>query len=168
MHTLKPVMPTTQATAAEVEAVDALLAAIGKAEQHLADYEAAATPTASDVQIKIANVARLRDELARLHAQKRLMRGDSPDYSPALAGKPPPVRAQALTQQEQRILQVLLALGHNPLQLPPMGAKAEGWQQLQITREDKRLFVSKGVFDKAWQRLRDANQIASSPKLDDP
>lgn len=165
---MNPVIPTTKANAAEIESVDALFAAIEKAEQHLADYEAAATPTASDVQIKIANVTRLREELAGLHAQKRLMRGDDLNYSPTLAGKPPPARTQALTQQEQRILQVLLALGHDPLQLPPMGPKAETWQQLQIPREDKRLFVSKRVFDKAWQRLRDANQIASSPRLGDP
>lgn len=67
--------------------------------------------------------------------------------------------------QELAILQMLQTLGFSPMSLPKSkpgtpGAKAKCWGEL---RTDVKLFVSPKVFNKAWERLRAADDIADNP-----
>lgn len=63
--------------------------------------------------------------------------------------------------QEEAILLAIKNEGHNPQSLPKnkpgiAGIKAEMWG---VLKEEQSIFQSRGVFDKAWQRLREEKRI---------
>lgn len=63
-------------------------------------------------------------------------------------------------QQEEEILRILNAAGYDAKKLPKWtpgksGVKKEIWEKIGITA----LFVSAGVFEKAWDRLRKTRDI---------
>lgn len=80
----------------------------------------------------------------------------SPAACPDAVAVPEPLQRQR--HQEGEILRVLRELGHDPAALPARqpgkpGAKAAAWGLLQGKKR------SRGVFDKAWERLRRAGEI---------
>lgn len=80
----------------------------------------------------------------------------SPAARPEAVAVPEPLQRQR--HQEREILRVLRGLGHDPAALPARqhgrpGAKAAAWGLLAQQK------WSRGVFDKAWERLRGAGEI---------
>ncbi|WP_371233631.1 hypothetical protein ACAW63_10980 [Pseudomonas sp. QE6] len=84
--------------------------------------------------------------------------------SPAdAANTPRPMQRQEA--QGIAIIEALKGLGYDPKSLPPFqpgkrGAKAHVWDLL-IKKKD--IFRSKGVFDKAWDRLKAGEELAYQP-----
>lgn len=99
-----------------------------------------------------------RPEAATAHAAPRV-----PDSASAPAAGLPGAVAVLVPLQRQRyqegeILRALRELGHDPAALPERlpgksGAKAAAWRRLSWKTEQR------GVFDKAWDRLRGAGEI---------
>lgn len=72
-----------------------------------------------------------------------------------------PKRIPKAVEQEQAVLETLRSLGYEPGATPEnkpgkSGAKSDAWQSLQLRTD---LFVSRGVFDRAWERLRSNGEI---------
>ncbi|KPW34537.1 hypothetical protein ALP45_02738 [Pseudomonas coronafaciens pv. atropurpurea] len=70
-------------------------------------------------------------------------------------------RIPKTTEQERVVLEAMRALGYEPSAIPRTeqgkpGARRDVWQALK-SRTD--LFVSQGVFNKAWERLRGSGEI---------
>ncbi len=87
------------------------------------------------------------------------------DFSASTISKPktdsvtPPMSRRK--SQQEAILAELRSMGYDPKKLPPIvkggrGIKHEIWQQCE---PKKTTFVSKNVFKKAWQELRDQDEI---------
>lgn len=74
--------------------------------------------------------------------------------------------AQVFQAQEDEVLKVIRLLGYKPMKLPPRTpgkpwVKSEVWRQIGVCQ----LFISQGVFEKAWDRLRKSGEIADRPGL---
>lgn len=65
------------------------------------------------------------------------------------------------TAQDEAILEAIRRLGHDPLALPkPLAGKGGVKADIRAScLSSKDVFLSKGVFDDAWQRLRDQKAI---------
>lgn len=76
-----------------------------------------------------------------------------------------PTPVQRATAQDEAILQTIRQRGYNPLELPvaPAGRSGVKAEVRTALVGQNNLFPAKGkVFDKAWQRLRDAGDISDS------
>ena len=75
---------------------------------------------------------------------------------------PTPKFKSKSVQQDERILEALIALGQNPQALPKQ-IPGMPWVKSTVAKalleSDKSLFQSKKVFDKSWDRLRLENKI---------
>ena len=94
---------------------------------------------------------------------RRKVKPLTPSASAPAAAAPEPVMRplQRQRHQEAEILRVLRELGHDPHALPRntpgrAGPKAAAFGRLGWKKEER------GVFDKAWERLRQARDIADA------
>lgn len=64
--------------------------------------------------------------------------------------------------QESRILELLIARGHDPLKLPARASGTPGvkLEMRKMALSERPVIFSDNSFDKAWQRLRDGGEIA--------
>ena len=73
---------------------------------------------------------------------------------------PVDVKPQKQREQEKAILKTISQLGFKPLQLPPNKDGLPGIKSRVFSSLSKNpLFGTKGVFDKAWDRLSSFNDI---------
>ena len=63
--------------------------------------------------------------------------------------------------QEDEIIRVIVELGYNPVELPKL-QPGKPWVKSEVRT---RLQFTKGVFDKAWERLSSQNRINMKPTL---
>jgi hypothetical protein len=76
--------------------------------------------------------------------------------------KPAPRRA--MREQEEAILQAIRTLGYEPKSLPkPPSGKPGVKSNVKESLRNDPLFQSKGIFDKAWERLRSDGSIVDTP-----
>lgn len=104
-----------------------------------------------------------RDEAQRIAEAFGVSLDAAPSASAPAAAAPEPVMRplQRQRHQEAEILRVLRELGHDPHALPRntpgrAGPKAAAFGRLGWKKEER------GVFDKAWERLRQARDIADA------
>ena len=104
-----------------------------------------------------------RDEAQRVAEAFGVSLDAAPSASAPAASAPEPVKRplQRQRHQEAEILRVLRELGHDPHALPRntpgrAGPKAAAFGRLGWKKEER------GVFDKAWERLRQARDIADA------
>ncbi|WAW11241.1 hypothetical protein NB640_06325 [Oxalobacter vibrioformis] len=71
------------------------------------------------------------------------------------------VPTQRMPMQEERILSLLRQLKYDPQNLPqkPPGKPGVRAEILELAMKEKKIFTSKTAVYKAWQRLRDKNEI---------
>jgi hypothetical protein len=90
---------------------------------------------------------------------KRISEPQSETEADSEESDAPVTRASA---QREAILVALRKLGHDPLRMPKAEAGKPGIKadlRKQLTKARKDIFISIGVFDDAWQRLRDQGDI---------
>lgn len=91
----------------------------------------------------------LDEELA-----KTLLEDVSAFFVPGLSPAPPPPPQKRQIQQEDRILDVLKALGFDPLKLPKEPPGRPGVKkQVRDRLANESIFRGGSIFDKAWDRL---------------
>ena len=116
----------------------------------------------ADGELLLLDGATLKPKAQAPVPAARLLLAQEPAPDRGRRVKPP----QAFPAQEDEILRVIRELGHEPNKLPPRlsgkpWAKSEVWKAIGVSQ----LFVSAGVFNKAWERLRASKAIAERPGL---